>query len=173
MRIESIIRRNGGTRITLEKSNYHFKPTADDARHIADVSNSGHAQHFLSIKEGYRIADGKVPAAAAATKSAATKPAETKKPVEPVKPTEPVVPVTPVEPTETETEAEQTGEGEGSGQSGDATAAQVDKSGWHVDRQGEKGKWFVKQGKAYKSKGFDTEAEANAKLVELTKPKAE
>ena len=56
MRIESLIRREGGTRIKLGKEHYHFKPSADDPRHTATVADEDHIQTFLAIKEGFSIA---------------------------------------------------------------------------------------------------------------------
>lgn len=54
MKIESIIRREGGTQVDLDGESYHFK--ADDAgRHVADVVNSDHVARFLAIPEGYRV----------------------------------------------------------------------------------------------------------------------
>lgn len=46
--------------MTMQSPNreYHFKPTAEDERHIADVDVSHHAKALLRIKEGYADADG-------------------------------------------------------------------------------------------------------------------
>lgn len=59
MLIESLIKRQGGTHVQLEapKASYHFKPTAEDPRHIADVTITHHAKALLRIKEGYRAVD--------------------------------------------------------------------------------------------------------------------
>lgn len=59
-KIESLIRRAGGSKVTMQspKREYHFKPTAEDERHIADVDVSHHAKALLRIKEGYADADG-------------------------------------------------------------------------------------------------------------------
>lgn len=51
--IESILRRAGGTIVTLGSTSYHFKPDAAD-RHVAQVANEDHAERLLSISEGYR-----------------------------------------------------------------------------------------------------------------------
>jgi len=60
MKIESLIRRSGGTKVEMDapKREYHFKPTDKDQRHIADVGVEHHAKAFLRIKEGYRAVDG-------------------------------------------------------------------------------------------------------------------
>jgi hypothetical protein len=70
MRIESLIRRPGGTTVTLNDTDYRFVPSGDDPRHIADVEDPDHIDRLLAIPEGYRLArDGK------ASKPAAPKPA--------------------------------------------------------------------------------------------------
>ena len=56
MRIESILRRPGGTRVTLGGVEYHFVPDAD-GREFCDVSNHEHAKILLAIPEGYRAAE--------------------------------------------------------------------------------------------------------------------
>lgn len=58
-KIESLIRRAGGSKVTLKAPDreYHFKPDGDDARHIADVDVAHHAKTLLRIKEGYRAVD--------------------------------------------------------------------------------------------------------------------
>ncbi|SEN87204.1 hypothetical protein SAMN04489859_102019 [Paracoccus alcaliphilus] len=62
MKIESIIRRPGGTNITLGATEYHFKPEGPDPRHVAIVADEAHARVLLSIAEGYRALDH-IPAA--------------------------------------------------------------------------------------------------------------
>lgn len=59
MKIQSLIERENGTIVDLEAPNrtYHFKPTAEDARHIAEVDLDHHAKTLLRIKEGYRAVD--------------------------------------------------------------------------------------------------------------------
>lgn len=64
MLIESIIRRAKGTRITLGVATYVFAPDKD-GRHVAEVEDAGHVATLLSIREGYRPADGSIIAAAA------------------------------------------------------------------------------------------------------------
>lgn len=57
MKIESIIRRKNGTRVEMDEKVYHFKPTHDDERHIADVDVAEHVKRFLSIPEGFQPAE--------------------------------------------------------------------------------------------------------------------
>ncbi|QRE00595.1 hypothetical protein [Pseudomonas phage Itty13] len=57
MKIESIIRRKNGTRVELDDQVYHFKPTPEDERHLAEVSIRAHIQRFLSIPEGFQPAE--------------------------------------------------------------------------------------------------------------------
>lgn len=52
MKIESILKRAGGTKVTIEGVEYHFKADKD-GREYAEVSNDSHAAIFLSIPEGY------------------------------------------------------------------------------------------------------------------------
>lgn len=56
MLIECIIKRKDGTQVTLDEVNYHFKPSAADQRHLAEVMIQAHAERFLAITEGYRDA---------------------------------------------------------------------------------------------------------------------
>ncbi|UFM64240.1 hypothetical protein LOS78_01835 [Paracoccus sp. MA] len=56
MKIESILKRDGGTKVTLGTTRYHFKPDELD-RHVAEVENPDHAKVFLGIPEGYRSLD--------------------------------------------------------------------------------------------------------------------
>lgn len=62
MKIESIIKRDGGTVVTLEKAKYHFKPEFPGGPHTADVNDQGHAELLLNIPEGYRPAGKTKPA---------------------------------------------------------------------------------------------------------------
>ena len=55
MKIESIIKRDGGTRVHIGQKEYHFKPDAE-GRHVAEVEDDEHAERLLSIEEGYREA---------------------------------------------------------------------------------------------------------------------
>lgn len=65
MKIESIIKRPGGTSVTLGGVVYHFAPDAE-GRHVADVDNPEHVGVLLGIKEGYRYLAESQPLAAAA-----------------------------------------------------------------------------------------------------------
>lgn len=57
MKIESLIRRQAGTHVTLDDNTYHFKPSEGDPRHTATVSKKAHIQRFLSIPEGFQPAE--------------------------------------------------------------------------------------------------------------------
>lgn len=63
MKIESIIRREGGTTVTVGGVTYRFLP-GNDGRHVAEVENESHAAKLLAITEGYRpvVEVAKVPA---------------------------------------------------------------------------------------------------------------
>lgn len=73
MKIESIIRRKDGTKVQMGDMKYHFKPSANDPRHLEEVTNTVHIARFLSITEGYRVPYGEVapelPAAPVASKA--------------------------------------------------------------------------------------------------------
>ena len=56
MKIESILKRPGGTKVTMGDSLYHFAPNEQD-QHVAEVENTDHAKVFLNIPEGYRSLD--------------------------------------------------------------------------------------------------------------------
>ncbi len=64
MKIECILKREGGTHVKIGKTDYHFEPQADGA-HVADVPDDEHAQRFLSIGEAYKIYRGEAKPAAA------------------------------------------------------------------------------------------------------------
>lgn len=68
--IESLIKRPGGSRVTLGHITYHFAPSPTDDRHTAVVVDIGHMQTLVAIKEGYR-AVGIVPANAVPVEPAA------------------------------------------------------------------------------------------------------
>lgn len=57
--IESIIKRNGGTKVELGGVQYHFKPQATGA-HVASVEDEAHARRFLAIREGFRRYEGEL-----------------------------------------------------------------------------------------------------------------
>lgn len=56
MKIECILKREGGTHVELGGIDYHFKPQADGA-HVADIKDRAHIGKFLAISEGYLIYD--------------------------------------------------------------------------------------------------------------------
>jgi hypothetical protein len=56
MKIECTLRRKGGTFVEMPGKTYHFAPTPEDERHIADVANDAHIERFLAIPESFRIA---------------------------------------------------------------------------------------------------------------------
>lgn len=67
MLIESRIRRANGTRVTLDGVEYHFQPSGDDPRHVAEVSDPAHVAEFLKVTEGYLALPSPDPAPAAET----------------------------------------------------------------------------------------------------------
>lgn len=52
MLIECKLRRDGGTKVTIDGTLYDFRPN-EDGKHICDVSNKRHIVRFLSIDEAY------------------------------------------------------------------------------------------------------------------------
>lgn len=57
MNIESILKRENGTKVVLDRSEYHFKPNPDiapDGAHVCPVEDERHIDIFLGITEGYR-----------------------------------------------------------------------------------------------------------------------
>lgn len=58
MKIECILKREGGSVVDLGGIEYHFEPLADGA-HVADVEDKAHIDRFLSISEGYKLYHGK------------------------------------------------------------------------------------------------------------------
>lgn len=80
MKIESIIKRPMGHEVTLDKGQetektYHFRK---ETNYLAEVANTDHAQHFLSIKEGYRLPKGELASAPAAEAEVAREPVKPK-----------------------------------------------------------------------------------------------
>lgn len=59
MKIQCILKREGGTIAEIGGMEYHFEPLADGA-HVADVENTEHRDRFLAIAEAYRLYDGKL-----------------------------------------------------------------------------------------------------------------
>lgn len=55
MRIESIIRRQDGSTVTLGDKTYKFT-VGDDGFHVCEVEDPAHIERLLSIKEGFRAA---------------------------------------------------------------------------------------------------------------------
>lgn len=107
MIIQSIIERKLGTNTKVGDTTYHFNATEKEPRHLCEVTNPEHIERLLSIKEGYREAEGKAkepkkqePAPAKEVKTEQTEttpaPAEPTAPVQadekPVEPAAPVVP---------------------------------------------------------------------------------
>jgi hypothetical protein len=58
MKIECILKREGGTTTDLGGIEYHFEPLADGA-HVAEVTSEAHIDRFLAIPEGYKVYHGK------------------------------------------------------------------------------------------------------------------
>lgn len=54
MLIECILKRDGGSKVDLGDTTYHFAPDSE-GRHVAMVADPDHIGRFLSITEGYRI----------------------------------------------------------------------------------------------------------------------
>ena len=77
--VECILIRAGGTRAEVGGIDYHFSPKNDPAgagRHVCQIENTAHVQRFLSIPEGYKLAeDLPSPVAAITTPAPATRPA--------------------------------------------------------------------------------------------------
>jgi len=59
MKIVSRIKRCNGHRVVLDGTAYEFTPPD----YVAEVANQAHAERFLSIPEGYGLADASAPAA--------------------------------------------------------------------------------------------------------------
>lgn len=62
MKIESLIKRKGGTLVEMDapKRSYRFQPEdgVHESPHVADVDVDSHAKQFLRIREGFRLAEG-------------------------------------------------------------------------------------------------------------------
>ena len=58
MKIECILKREGGTKTDVGGVEYHFEPLSDGA-HVADVTEEAHIDRFLAIPEGYKVYHGK------------------------------------------------------------------------------------------------------------------
>lgn len=57
MKIECLVKREGGSKVEVFGGNYHFLPQ-EDGSHVADVEDTAHQDRLLSISEGYRIYRG-------------------------------------------------------------------------------------------------------------------
>lgn len=71
MYIECKLKREGGSKIEIGSTQYHFAPQADGA-HVAFVENPEHQDRFVSIPEAYRIYRGAEAPAPTAKPVAAT-----------------------------------------------------------------------------------------------------
>jgi hypothetical protein len=52
MKIQSKLKREGGTVVELGDVTYHFKDNGEGA-HVAEVTDKAHIEHLLAIKEGF------------------------------------------------------------------------------------------------------------------------
>lgn len=52
MKIVCKLKREGGSKVELGDTTYHFKPNAA-GDHVADVDDEQHAQQLLAVTEGY------------------------------------------------------------------------------------------------------------------------
>ena len=57
MKLQCILRRDGGTKAEIGGIEYHFVPLADGA-HVAEVAEEAHIDRFLSIPEAYKVYHG-------------------------------------------------------------------------------------------------------------------
>jgi hypothetical protein len=81
MKIECILKRDGGTKADIDGIEYHFEPLSDGA-HVAEIEKTEHIDRFLAIPEGYKVYHGKeVPSGepVKVSKRAAAAPAESSK----------------------------------------------------------------------------------------------
>ncbi len=53
MKIECILKRQGGTVVDLGGKTYHFKPQ-DDGAHVAEVADDEHVEKLLAVSEAYQ-----------------------------------------------------------------------------------------------------------------------
>jgi hypothetical protein len=59
MKIQCTILRDGGSKVDLDGTQYHFEPLEDGSQ-VADVENEKHADRFLAISEGYKVYRGEL-----------------------------------------------------------------------------------------------------------------
>jgi len=52
MKIVSLLKRDGGSRIVIDDTEYFFEPN-DAGEHTCEVGDEAHIGIFLAIKEGY------------------------------------------------------------------------------------------------------------------------
>jgi len=79
MKIECILKRQGGTVVELGGKTYHFKPQ-DDGAHVAEVADDDHAEKLLAVSEAYQpYGDGFLLDSDADTNQPATAPKGRKK----------------------------------------------------------------------------------------------
>lgn len=52
MKIQCILKRDGGTKVTIGNTEYHFAPD-DNGDHFAEVTDKAHIERFLNIPEAY------------------------------------------------------------------------------------------------------------------------
>lgn len=57
MLIVSKIQRQGGSRVTVQGSEYMFEPRGPKGEHVAEVENPEHIKRFLSVPEGFASYD--------------------------------------------------------------------------------------------------------------------
>ena len=57
MKIQCILKREGGSVVDIGGIQYHFEPVADGA-HVAEVSDEAHIDRFLSIADAYKVYHG-------------------------------------------------------------------------------------------------------------------
>jgi hypothetical protein len=60
VKIQCLLKREGGTKIEIGGKDYHFQPQADGT-HVAEVKDQSHIKRLLSIKEAYRAVDLQAP----------------------------------------------------------------------------------------------------------------
>lgn len=53
MKVECKLKREGGTKIDIDGTEYHFKPQADGA-HVAEITDEAHLERLQQIPEAYK-----------------------------------------------------------------------------------------------------------------------
>lgn len=103
MKIQCLIRRNGGSHVTFEKcerwpaGHYHFKPESDayDAPHVATVPEELHQHRLLGMPDVYRIVPTGATLKAPDSGSVIVPPKQPETPQTPGAPPPPADPTTP------------------------------------------------------------------------------